>query len=77
MKYVIHAEAGFSGREVLSNFRNANNMSVATNIISVNWKQLYPTLQMKVVDIVLVDSHFWGIEGTLRVAAILNDWRLT
>ena len=72
-----NAEAGFSGREVLSYFRNATNMSVATNMIAVNWKQLYPALQMKAIDIVLADPHFWGIEGTLRVAAILNDWGLT
>ena len=43
---------------------------------TVSWKQMYPTLLMKSVDIVLADPHFWGIEGSLRVADILNEWNL-
>jgi len=70
-------ENGFSGREVLSFYQNATHKPVATNMIATDWKQLYPTLLMKSVDIVLADPHFWGIEGSLRVASILNDWGLT
>ncbi|WP_462271524.1 enolase C-terminal domain-like protein [Ligilactobacillus agilis] len=70
-------ENGFSGREVLSYYKNATNKPVATNMVATDWKQLYPALNMKSVDIVLADPHFWGIEGSLRVASILNDWNLT
>ncbi len=70
-------EAGFSGREILSEFKNAVNLPVATNMIAVNWRQFYHSTMLKCVDIVLADPHFWGFEGTIRMAQILNDWGLT
>jgi len=70
-------EAGFSGREVLAEFKNAVNLPVATNMIAVNWRQFYHSTCLKCVDIVLADPHFWGFEGTIRMAQILNDWGLT
>ncbi len=70
-------EAGFSGREILSEFKNAVNLPVATNMIAVNWRQFYHSTMLKSVDIVLADPHFWGFEGTIRMAQILNDWGLT
>ena len=70
-------EAGFSGREILSEFKNKVNLPVATNMIAVNWRQFYHSTMLKCVDIVLADPHFWGFEGTIRMAQILNDWGLT
>ena len=70
-------EAGFSGREILSEFKNHVNLPVATNMIAVNWRQFYHSTMLKCVDIVLADPHFWGFEGTIRMAQILNDWGLT
>lgn len=70
-------ENGFSGREIMSFYKNATNKPVATNMIATDWKQIYPSLLMKSVDIILADPHFWGINGSLRVASILNDWGLT
>lgn len=70
-------ESGFSGREIMSFYKNATNMPVATNMIATDWKQFYPSLMMKSVDIVLADPHFWGINGSLRMANVLNDWGLT
>lgn len=70
-------EAGFSGREILSEFKNAVNLPVATNMIAVNWRQFYHSTMLKAVDIVLADPHFWGFGGTIRMAQILNDWGLT
>ncbi|MFD1319031.1 enolase C-terminal domain-like protein [Loigolactobacillus zhaoyuanensis] len=70
-------ESGFSGREIMSFYKNATNMPVATNMIATDWKQFYPSLMMKSVDIVLADPHFWGINGSLRMASVLNDWGLT
>ena len=70
-------EAGFSSREIMAEFKNATNMPVATNMIATNWRQFYHAAALKSVDIVLADPHFWGLEGSLRMASILNDWGLT
>ena len=70
-------EAGFSSREIMAEFKNATNLPVATNMIATNWRQFYHAAALKAVDIVLADPHFWGLEGSLRMASILNDWGLT
>ena len=70
-------EAGFSSREIMAEFKNATHLPVATNMIATNWRQFYHAAALKSVDIVLADPHFWGLEGSLRMAAILNDWGLT
>ena len=57
--------------------KNATNMPVATNMIATDWQQFYPSMLMKSVDIVLADPHFWGINGSLRMASLLNDSGLT
>ena len=70
-------EAGFSSREIMSEFKTATGLPVATNMIATNWRQFYHAASLKAVDIVLADPHFWGLEGSLRMAQILNDWGLT
>ena len=70
-------EAGFSSREIMAEFKNATNLPVATNMIATNWRQFYHAAALKAVDIVLADPHFWGLEGSLRMASLLNDWGLT
>lgn len=70
-------EAGFSSREIMAEFKNATHIPVATNMIATNWRQFYHAAALKSVDIVLADPHFWGLEGSLRMAALLNDWGLT
>ena len=70
-------EAGYSGREILSEFKNAVRLPVATNMIATDWRQFYHALETKAVDIVLADPHFWGFSGTVRMAQILNEWGLT
>lgn len=70
-------EAGFSGREIMAEFKNAVNLPVATNMIATNWRQFYHAAALKSVDIVLADPHFWGFEGSVRMAQLLNDWGLT
>ena len=67
-------EMGFSGREVMAEFKNAVNIPVATNMIATNWRQFYHAASLKSVDIILADPHFWGLEGSLRMAAILDEW---
>ena len=70
-------EQGYSGREILCEFKNATNLPVATNMIATDWRQFYHAAALKCVDIVLADPHFWGFEGSVRMAQLLNDWGLT
>lgn len=70
-------EGGFSGREIMTWFKNATFAPVATNMIATNWKQFYHAAALKSVDIILADPHFWGINGSIRMAQVLNDWGLT
>ncbi len=70
-------EDGFSGREILSEFKNKVNLPVATNMIATNWRQFYHANNLKAVDIILADPHFWGFEGSVRMSQLLNDWGLT
>ena len=61
----------------MAEFKNATHIPVATNMIATNWRQFYHAAALKSVDIVLADPHFWGLDGSLRMAALLNDWGLT
>ena len=70
-------ERGFSGREIMREFKNATGIQVATNMIATDWRQFYHAASQTAVDIVLADPHFWGLDGSLRMAALLNDWGLT
>lgn len=70
-------EMGFSGREILAEFKTATGLPVATNMIATNWRQFYHAACLKSIDIVLADPHFWGLEGSVRMAFLLNDWGLT
>lgn len=70
-------EDGFSSREIMAEFKNAVHLPVATNMIATNWRQFYHAAALKSVDIVLADPHFWGMEGSVRMAQILNDWGYT
>ena len=71
------AEQGFSGREVMAEFRRATGLPVATNMIATNWREMQPAIMLQSVDIPLADPHFWTMQGAVRVAQICNDWGLT
>ena len=71
------AEAGFSGREVLAEFRRATGLPTATNMIATDWRQLSHALALQSVDIPLADPHFWTMAGSVRVAQTCRDWGLT
>ena len=71
------AEAGFSGREVLAEFRRATGLPTATNMVATDWRQLTHALALQAVDIPLADPHFWTLAGSVRVAATCRDWGLT
>ncbi|HUQ28272.1 MAG TPA: glucarate dehydratase [Usitatibacter sp.] len=71
------AEEGFSGREVMAEFRRATGLATATNMIATDWRQLVHALQLQAVDIPLADPHFWTMQGSVRVAQTCKDWGLT
>jgi glucarate dehydratase len=71
------AEAGFSGREVMAEFRRATGLPTATNMIATDWRQLTHALALQSVDIPLADPHFWTMAGSVRVAQTCRDWGLT
>ncbi|WP_413738434.1 enolase C-terminal domain-like protein [Sodalis sp. RH21] len=71
------AEQGFSGREVMAEFRRATGLPVATNMIATNWREMSHAIMLHAVDIPLADPHFWTMTGAVRVAQLCNDWGLT
>ncbi|KAF1054778.1 MAG: Glucarate dehydratase [Burkholderia gladioli] len=72
------AENGYSGREVMAEFRRATGLPTATNMIATDWRQMGHAIQLQlVVDIPLADPHFWTMQGSVRVAQMCNDWGLT
>ena len=71
------AEQGFSGREVMAEFRQATGLPTATNMIATDWRQMGHTIQLKSVDIPLADPHFWTMQGSVRMAQMCHEWGLT
>ena len=71
------AEDGFSGREVMAEFRRATGLPTATNMVATDWRQLSHALSLQSVDIPLADPHFWTMAGSVRVAQVCRDWGLT
>lgn len=70
-------EAGYSGREIMAEFKRATGLQVATNMIATDWRQLGHSHVLGAVDIPLADPHFWTMEGAVRVAQLCNDWGMT
>ena len=70
-------EAGYAGREIMREFKNATQFQVATNMIATDWRQFYHTISLNACDIILADPHFWGFDGTIRMAQLLEKWGLT
>jgi glucarate dehydratase len=71
------AEDGFSGREIMAEFRRATGLLTATNMVATDWRQLAHALSLQSVDIPLADPHFWTLAGSVRVAQTCRDWGLT
>ena len=71
------AEGGFSGREVMAEFRRATGLPTATNMVATDWRQMGHSIQLQSVDIPLADPHFWTLAGSVRVAQICHEWGLT
>ncbi|MEX3956926.1 glucarate dehydratase [Trinickia sp. EG282A] len=71
------AEGGYSGREVMAEFRRATGLPTATNMIATDWRQLGHAVMLQSVDIPLADPHFWTMRGSVRVAQLCAEWGLT
>ncbi|KQW87064.1 glucarate dehydratase [Massilia sp. Root418] len=71
------AENGYSGREVMAEFRRATGLRTATNMIATDWREMGHSIQLQSVDIPLADPHFWTMQGSVRVAQMCNEWGLT
>ncbi|WP_110953731.1 enolase C-terminal domain-like protein [Anaerosinus massiliensis] len=71
------AENGYSGREIMAEFRKATGLPTATNMIATDWRQMGHSMVLHSVDIPLADPHFWTMQGAIRVAQLCNAWGLT
>lgn len=70
-------ENGYSGREIMAEFRRATGIPTATNMIATDWRQLGHSVNLHSVDIPLADPHFWTMQGSVRVAQLCHEWGLT
>ncbi len=70
-------EDGYSGREIMAEFRRATGMPTATNMVATDWRQMGHAVLLRSVDIPLADPHFWTMQGSVRVAQLCDDWGLT
>lgn len=71
------AEQGFSGREIMAEFRQATKLPTATNMIATDWRELGHAIALHAVDIPLADPHFWTMQGSVRVAETCRKNGLT
>ena len=71
------ADGGFSGREVMAEFRRATGLPTATNMVATDWRQMAHSLSLQSVDIPLADPHFWTMAGSVRVAQMCQAFGLT
>ncbi|OZF37486.1 enolase C-terminal domain-like protein [Rhodococcus sp. 14-2483-1-2] len=73
----VGPEGGFSGREVMTEFKRATGLQTATNMIATDWREMGHTIRSGAVDIPLADPHFWTMAGSVRVAQLCDAWGLT
>lgn len=73
----VGPEGGFSGREVMSEFKRATGLPTATNMIATDWREMGHAIRSGAVDIPLADPHFWTMGGSVRVAQLCDAWGLT
>jgi glucarate dehydratase len=70
-------ENGYSGREIMAEFRRTTGIPTATNMVATDWRQMGHSLHLGAVDIPLADPHFWTMQGSVRVAQLCDEWGLT
>ena len=70
-------EDGYSGREIMAEFKRATGIRTATNMVATDWRQMGMAHLLGAVDIPLADPHFWTMQGSVRLAQLCHDWGLT
>jgi glucarate dehydratase len=70
-------ENGYSGREIMAEFKRATGIPTATNMVATDWRQMGHSLRLEAVDIPLADPHFWTMQGSVRLAQLCEDFGLT
>ncbi|OON64615.1 glucarate dehydratase [Massilia sp. KIM] len=70
-------EKGYSGREIMAEFKRATGIRTATNMVATDWRQMGHAHLLGAVDIPLADPHFWTMHGSVRLAQLCHDWGLT
>ncbi len=73
----VGAEGGYSGREVMAEFKRITGLRTATNMVVTDWRQMAHAVRTNAVDIPLADPHFWTMAGSVRVAQLCHDFGLT
>ena len=71
------AESGFSGREIMAEFRRATGIPTATNMVATDWRELHYAAELHAIDILLADPHFWTMDGSFRASEFCRDRGLT
>jgi glucarate dehydratase len=71
------AEQGFSGREIMAEFKQATGLPTATNMVATDWRELKHAVELNAVDIPLADPHFWTMQGSVGVAEFCRERNLT
>jgi glucarate dehydratase len=71
------AEDGYSGREIMAEFRRATGIPTATNMVATDWRQLHHAAHLQAIDILLADPHFWTMSGSVRASQYCRDRDLT
>lgn len=62
------AESGYSGREIMAEFRAATGIPTATNMVATDWRQLRHATELHAIDILLADPHFWTMNGSVSAS---------
>ncbi|SDG48620.1 glucarate dehydratase [Pseudomonas benzenivorans] len=70
-------EHGYSGREIMAEFRRATGIPTATNMVATDWRQMGHSLRLDAVDIPLADPHFWTMQGAVRLGQVCEEFGLT
>lgn len=70
-------EDGYSGREIMAEFRRATGLPTATNMIATDWRQMIHSTKLDAVTIPLADPHFWTMRGSVRLAQLCAEWGMT
>ena len=62
------AEHGYSGREIMAEFRRATGLATATNMVATDWRQLHHAAQLQAVSL----QYNRTVVGSRALAKLLH-----